>query len=228
MINIQKSTLNIKIYSSVINHGVNIGVSTSRSRSKISTAALRAFSCLFPIIPFSSQKAPMLRVSSVMSDSLQPHGLWHSRLLCPWDFPDKNTGAGCHFLLQGIFLTQRLNMSSAWWILYQLRHLGSTKRHPPWRNFIWYSFPCFEKMVVALTASLKAVFFCTLKVKVLVAQSCPTLCNPMHYSWPGSSVHKIFQARILEWVAIPFSRISSWSRDWTGSPAWATYTNCIV
>ena len=44
------------------------------------------------------------------------------------------------------------------------------------------------------------------KVKVLVAQSCLTLCHPMDHSLPGSSVHRIFQARILEWVAIPFSR----------------------
>ena len=48
-----------------------------------------------------------------------------------------------------------------------------------------------------------------------VAQSCPTLCNPMDCSPPGSSVHGIFQARILEWVAISFSRRSSWPRDWT-------------
>ena len=38
---------------------------------------------------------------SVMSDSLRPHELWHTRLLCPWDFPGKGTGVGCHFLLQG-------------------------------------------------------------------------------------------------------------------------------
>ena len=38
------------------------------------------------------------------------------------------------------------------------------------------------------------------------AESCPTLCDPMHYSSPGSSVHGICQARILEWVAISFSR----------------------
>ena len=43
-------------------------------------------------------------------------------------------------------------------------------------------------------------------VLCLVAQSCPTLCNPMDCSAPGSSVHGIFQARALEWVAIPFSR----------------------
>ena len=45
--------------------------------------------------------------------------------------------------------------------------------------------------------------------KVLVAQLCLTLCNPMDCSPPGLSVHGILQARILEWVAIPFSRGSS-------------------
>ena len=50
------------------------------------------------------------------------------------------------------------------------------------------------------------------KVKLLIAQSCPTLCDFMDYSSPGSSVHGILQARILEWVAIPFSRGSSQPR----------------
>ena len=52
-------------------------------------------------------------------------------------------------------------------------------------------------------------------VKMLVTQSCPTLCNPMDYSLPGMefSVHRILQARILEWIAIPFSRGSSQPRD---------------
>ena len=45
-----------------------------------------------------------------------------------------------------------------------------------------------------------------MKVKVLVTQSCPTLYNPMDCSWQGLSVHGILQARILEWVASPFSR----------------------
>ena len=45
-----------------------------------------------------------------------------------------------------------------------------------------------------------------IKVKVLVTQWTPTLCDPMNYSPPGSSVHGILQTRILEWVAIPFSR----------------------
>ena len=44
-----------------------------------------------------------------MSESLRPHGLEPARLLCPWDSPDKNTGVGCHALLQEIILTQGLN-----------------------------------------------------------------------------------------------------------------------
>ena len=53
------------------------------------------------------------------------------------------------------------------------------------------------------------------KVKVLVAQLCLTLCDHMDCSPLGSSVHGILQARTLEWVAIPSSRGSSWRRDWT-------------
>ena len=48
-----------------------------------------------------------------------------------------------------------------------------------------------------------------------VAQSCPTLCNPMDCSLPGFSAYGILQARALEWEAIPFSRESSQPRDWT-------------
>ena len=51
------------------------------------------------------------------------------------------------------------------------------------------------------------------KVKVLIPQSCPTLCDPMDCSPPGSSVHEILQARILEGVAFPFSRESSQPKD---------------
>ena len=49
----------------------------------------------------------------------------------------------------------------------------------------------------------------------LVATSCPTLCNPMDCSPPGSSLHGISQARILEWVAVSFSRGFSWPRGQT-------------
>ena len=54
-----------------------------------------------------------------------------------------------------------------------------------------------------------------MKVKVLVAQLCPTLFDPIDRSPPGSSAHEILQARILEWVDISFSRGSSQSRDQT-------------
>ena len=46
-------------------------------------------------------------------------------------------------------------------------------------------------------------------------QSCPTLCDPMDNSQPGSTVHRIFQAKILEWVETSSSRGSSWPMDWT-------------
>ena len=58
-------------------------------------------------------------------------------------------------------------------------------------------------------------------VKCEIAQSCPTLCDSMDCSLPGSSVHGIFQARVLEWVAISFSRGSSRPRD-------RTQVSCIV
>ena len=54
-----------------------------------------------------------------------------------------------------------------------------------------------------------------MKVKVLVAQPCPTLCDSMDCSLPGSSVHGLLQARILEWVSMPSSRASSPPRDRT-------------
>ena len=48
-----------------------------------------------------------------------------------------------------------------------------------------------------------------------IVLSCPTLRDPVDYSLPGFSVHRILQARVLESVAIPFFRVSSWPRDWT-------------
>ena len=57
--------------------------------------------------------------------------------------------------------------------------------------------------------------FCSICLCVSVTQSCLTLCYPMDYSPPGSSVHGILQARILEWVVIPFSKGSSQTRDRT-------------
>ena len=57
--------------------------------------------------------------------------------------------------------------------------------------------------------------WCSVRTVSSVAQSCPSLCDPMKCSPPGSSVYGIIQARILEWVAISSSRGSTWPRDWT-------------
>ena len=51
--------------------------------------------------------------------------------------------------------------------------------------------------------------------RVCISQTCPTLCHPMNYSPPGSSVCGILQATVLDWIAIPFSRSSSQSREGT-------------
>ena len=76
-----------------------------------------------------------------------------------------------------------------------------------WRVYSWFLRPTLFKNTMKKK-----------KKKVLVAQSCPTLCDPMDYRPPGSSVHGILQARILEWVPIPFSR-GSFPRIEPGSPA---------
>ena len=66
--------------------------------------------CMCVCLSLSSFMKVKVSIScSVVSDSLRPHGLQPSRLLCPWDSPGKNTGVGCHALLQGIVLTQGLN-----------------------------------------------------------------------------------------------------------------------
>ena len=64
---------------------------------------------------------------SVLSDSLWSHGLYLTRLLCPWNSPSKNTGVGCHFLLQGTFLTQGSNpgLLHCRQIFYHLSYQGS-------------------------------------------------------------------------------------------------------
>ena len=69
----------------------------------------------------------IFKLVTVMSDSLQFHGLQPFPLLCPWNFPGKNTRVGCHFLLQGIFLTRGLNPGLLHWrqILSQPSHQGS-------------------------------------------------------------------------------------------------------
>ena len=98
-----------------------------------------------------------------MSESLQLHGLYPNKLLCPWNFLGKNTGLGCYFLLQGIFLAQRLNLHLLHWQVDSLllSHLGSLH----WAH-------------LAFSVQSSSV-----------TQSCPTLCDSMNHSTPGLPVH---------------------------------------
>ena len=73
------------------------------------------------------------------------------------------------------------------------------------KNYLSYSNNSGKQITLAIT----------LTVCVKFAQSCLTFCDSMDCSPPGSSVHEILQARILEWFAMPFSRGSSWPRDRT-------------
>ena len=96
---------------------------------------------------------------------------------------------------------------------------GVTKnqtRLSDWSEVRWWCPPC------SLSVKTFVSVCCVpsdVKVQVLVAQSCPTLCDPMDCSPPGPSVQGIFQARRLEWVAFHFSRGSSQPRDQTRVPA---------
>ena len=75
-------------------------------------------------------------------------------------------------------------------------------------------FVVLQTYLIYLLSSFYLPQYCW-TVLCLVAQSCPTLWNPLDCSPPGSSVHGILQARILEWVAVLSSRGSFWPRDWT-------------
>ena len=112
------------------------------------------------------------------------------RLFCLWDSTGKTIGVRCHFLLQRIFLTHGLNPHLLHWQADSLPlcNLGS-------HTHIYY------------------IHICIYMKWSEVAQSCPTVCNPVDCSLSGSSIHGILQARILEWVAISFSRGSSQPRD---------------
>ena len=84
------------------NHRLHDGRSTGH-QNLTKTSSWDAFSLLSLIFHL------QMPLCSVVSDSLWPNELLSARLLCLWDFPGKNTGLGCHFLLQGIFSTQGLN-----------------------------------------------------------------------------------------------------------------------
>ena len=101
-----------------------------------------------------------------------------------------------------------------------LRNARTILIRNPWGNV--QSPPCFstlKELVRVLSVQLLLLLCCC----CWVTKSCLTLCDPKDYSPQGSSVYGILQARILEWVAISFSRGSSWPRDRTtsASPALA-------
>ena len=79
----------------------------------------------FLVLSSENSQSNVLFSHSVVSDSFEPHGLQPTRLLCLWNSPGKNTGVGCHSLLQGIFLNQGLNpgLLHCRQILYHLSHL---------------------------------------------------------------------------------------------------------
>ena len=137
-----------------------------------------------------------------MSNSWRPHGLYS-----PWNSPGQNTGVGSIALLQGNFPTFGLNpgLPHCRQILYQLSYQGSPVH-------------IVRPEILPLSSIPPFLSHCTYSE---VAQSCLTLCNPVDCSLPCSSVHGIFQARVLEWVAISFSRGSSQTRD-------QTWVSCIV
>ena len=95
-------------------------------------------------------------------------------------------------------------------------------------NMIWCMRPFFTISVLITSFPGFAIGFAVVLVignwleaisvsvwESVSCKECPTLCNPMDCGPPGSSVHGLLQAGILEWVAIPFSRGSSRPRDWT-------------
>ena len=150
-------------------------------------------------------------VRSVVSGSLRPRGLLPARHPCPWNSAGKNTGVGCHFLLQGIFPTQGLNPHLLCLLHWQVDSLPLA---PPGNsiNRICMSIP-ISQFILHTPHLLPPALFCAFNEPVLLdtaaaaksLQLCPTLCDPIDGSPPGSAVPGILQARTLEWVAISFS-----------------------
>ena len=127
-----------------------------------------------------------------MSDSSLPHGLQPTRLLCPWDFPGKSAGVGCHCLLQLFTLLLLLSYSSS---VFSVRpHRWQPTRLPrPWDSPGKNTGVGFHFLLQCMKV----------KSESEVTQSCLTPSDRMDCSLPGSSIHGIFQARVLEWLPFP-------------------------
>ena len=135
---------------------------------------------------------------SVMPDSLWPYGLYSPPDSSVHSIAHSPPDSSVHSISQARILE---------WVAI----LFSRGSSPP-RDQTWVS--CIAGRFFAIWATREAPGY-SVKVKVSVTQPRPALCDPMDCSPPGSSVHGILQARILEWVAISLSRGSSRLRDWT-------------
>ena len=125
---------------------------------------------------------------------------------------------------------------SIWWKLvptqkhvnkYSEQHYSRVKKQKPkctstdeWINQKWYRhiLECYS--VQKKKESKKEIQILVINISCEVTQSCPTFCDSMDCSLTGSPVQGIFQARILKWVAISFSRGFLWPRDWS----WVSHT----
>ena len=134
---------------------------------------------------------------------MRPHRQQPTRLPCPWDSPGKITGVDCHFLLQCMKVKSDSEVVQSCLTLSDPMECRPTRLLHPW------AFPG-KNIGVGCHFLLQGM---KVKSEREVPQLCPTLRNPMDCSPPSSSVHRISQARILEWVAISFSRGSSRPRD---------------
>ena len=126
-----------------------------------------------------------------VSDSLQPCGLQPTRLFCPWDSPGRNTGVGCHALLQGIFPTPGLNphLLHCRWILCSLSHLGNPRGAiDPCRN-VNYVKPLHFLTLQEFLNILSNILKMNAAAAGKLLQSCPTLCHPIDGSLPGSAIY---------------------------------------
>ena len=116
---------------------------------------------------------------------LQSHGLYPTRFLCPWNFPGKNTGVSCHFLLQGIFPTQGSNLCLLRWQAdsLSLSHQGSPQ------FCIAFKYLMSELSPTAAATAAKSL------------QSCPTLCDLIDGRPRGSTVPGF--SRQEHWSGLP-------------------------
>ena len=148
-----------------------------------------------------------------------PQGQQPARLLCPCNSPGQNTEVSSHFLLQGIFLIQGLNLCLLYcrWILYLLSNQGcccccqvtsvvSDSVRPHRQQPIRLPRPQDSPGKNTGVGCHFLLQCMKVKSESEVTQLCPTLCNPTDCSPPGSSSHGIFLARVLEWGAIAFSK----------------------